>query len=647
MSSILHQLLQVRLTLIDPKTGVADKDEKNKPIEINGGFVEKFDLELESYGFKGVCSLFPMSFEDEVISSFLLFMQKQPVKIDIFIQQKLNIHDEDKGQQLLLTGFLMEDQPLSLVMGDFSTNNEFTAPHVSYFKSKVDFTFCDPMAYWLKQIGVREIFQKKAYAKVIAKLVKPFMDKNLFNLVVDTKLEIFEKTERRLVISATEGEGSLYDYLLFLLRTYSAHLRLDYAGMQSTPKFPKNRRKPGDEVEIDWTKFKMPIYYIEAVDKKPEGEKSKDNKSPEINLYDWKALSTCHLKTENKTQTQYQTVNTNSDLSGVYPKKQEKGFCIDNLPISSAVEADAKKLSEGLIELKLQQQKPTFRLMTSFKSLPFFATDLFPLASIAFEIPKCDKKGNVKDLFFFGGKKARLMYAKFSMQSCIFHSQDMLEDICFKRLKHIGGQELSSTYQGIFQDESIVYQSLPEAKSLQDYIETEGVVVLSSESSKSEEKSDKRDKTYLYKVDENASNAVVGKILDTLKSKEPCYWVKIPEFKDDKNKGNEIVQVAMKPNFDHAQFHMPIKEGTKLRLRCYPEHVEIAEVLGLELGKWPIKKTGQTEEFRFGAAQEMRLSATSDGTGKKDQKLALGLQTEGGEKFITFESNKITLSAKG
>ena len=145
-------------------------------------------------------------------------------------------------------------------------------------------------------------------------------------------------------------------------------------------------------------------------------------------------------------------------------------------------------------------------------------------------------------------------------------------------------------------------------------ITTEGVVVGSSDANQQQSN---KSAQYLYVADKNKSLTIDGVTLDQLAKDELCYWVKLPEF------NNLLIQVPVSGYIIHAQYHLPLKVGTRVMLKCHPEYVMLDGIIATNIIK-PIEASTQLESLFWGADQEMSLQASSDKTGKK-QKLNMGI----------------------
>ena len=605
--STLYQLIQIRLTLMDPKTGSPDKKHKD-PLEINGANIQNLELNMEAYGFTGGCTLLPLYFEHKTLKDLLPFLQtEQPVKIELMVQQKLQLEDENKKnikQQLLLSGFLNQNNPMTLKMDQFpfKWNPKTNKVEMREFSNQLQFSFCDPLAYWGKQIGVRKVFVDKSYTEVMADIFKPLVSKKLFELKVDPDLKEY-KEKRRLIFAATEGESSLHDYLIFILKSYPARLRFDYEILQEkdpkSPTFPE--QEPKEFSKVAWPKFKDVTYQIEALDAKP-----KEESKIEMKAMDWMSLALSELKVIHKSQTGYQTSNTYVKSSGETTQKEERGFCTSILPISEAVKDKADKESKHLLKQTMLRQTPCQQLETVFSNLPLFATHLFPYGKLDFQLPMLDEKSKLTPLPLFRKEKTNLMSSTWrfvlaTQGSKLPISKELLGN--HQTVRHTIG------YAGCLMDESKQkeHQMLPEVPALPCYFMTEGLIVDASDGKKKEDKAPQ----YLHKVEKNKSKVLAGLSMDNLAKDTKCYWVKIPEFKELKP-----CQVKAMPNLlGSAQMRTPLKNDTHVSLACYPEYIEIVGVLDFNFDE-QVQDSQRKEGMYLGGKQEASMTMTTDENGK-------------------------------
>lgn len=117
MASFDTQLLQIQLIPLDK----SNKAQQDKLLEINGSFIHQFALDMQVSGFTGDLTLIPLDYDKSLINSVKDLMMKGAVKINILIQQKLNVDSQNSQvKQLILSGYLTEYQPLSMEYLDFN-----------------------------------------------------------------------------------------------------------------------------------------------------------------------------------------------------------------------------------------------------------------------------------------------------------------------------------------------------------------------------------------------------------------------------------------------------------------------------------------------------------------------------------------------
>ncbi|WP_192483513.1 MULTISPECIES: hypothetical protein [Cysteiniphilum] len=244
-------------------------------------------------------------------------------------------------------------------------------------------------------------------------------------------------------------------------------------------------------------------------------------------------------------------------------------------------------------------------------SVPSFIGRIFPLDQMDLNLPLADGES----LNLFGDKSAQLHSFKLMMS---LHQANN-EGVCLGKMKAADLKRYYSATHTLVSEYVFVdlkEQDLAFTPKVRDMliITTEGVVVGSSDANQQQSN---KSAQYLYVVDKNKSPAIDGVTLDQLAIDEPWYWVKLPEF------SNLLIQVPVSGYITHAQYHLPLKVGTRIMLKCHPEYVMLDGIIATKIIK-PIEASTQLESLFWGADQQMSLQASSDKAGK-NQKLNMGI----------------------
>ncbi|GGF95508.1 MULTISPECIES: hypothetical protein [Cysteiniphilum] len=603
MASFDTQLLQIQLIPLDK----SNKAQQDKLLEINGSFIHQFTLDMQVSGFTGDLTLIPLDYDKSLINSVKDLMMKGAVKINILIQQKLNVDSQNSQvKQLILSGYLTAYQPLTMEYLDFNSQIDAKTkkPVITSMCQRLRLKFTDPLQYWLKQSSKRMGFKDKSYGDVIADIMSPFTA--LCTLTVDEKLADYQ-TKRRVIIPCVHGKDiSHYEYLAFIVAHYGGVLVFDYQAMQEE-KPSVVLSKDFDGSVISWPAIKTPKYQIKAL-------ATDGDSKPNANLVfsDWQQLININLENITKSQTADQVINTFPELVKSYPESvEDKPICIVNRRISSAVEDDAKKQANQQLKFETTQKLPLQQLIMQFDVLPSFIGRIFPLDQMDLNLPLADGES----LNLFGDKSAQVHSFKLMMS---LHQANN-EGVCLVKMKAADLKRYYSATHALVSEYVFVdpkEQDLVFTPKVRDMplITTEGVVVGSSDANQQQSN---KSAQYLYVVDKNKSPAIDGVSLDQLTKDELCYWVKLPEF------NNLLIQVPVSGYITHAQYHLPLKVGTRIMLKCNPEYVMLDGIIATKIIK-PIEASTQLESLFWGADQEMSLQASTDKTGKK-QKLNMGI----------------------
>ncbi|WP_440615341.1 hypothetical protein [Cysteiniphilum sp. 6C5] len=597
------QLLQIQLIPLDK----SNKPQPDKILEINGSFIHQFSLDLQVGGFNGELMFIPLEYDKTLLNTVKDLMSKEAVKINILIQQKLNVDSQsNQVEQLILSGYLTEYEPLTMEYLDFNSQIDAKTkkPVITSMRQRITLKFTDPLQYWLKQSSKRMGFKDKSYSDVITDIMSPF--KAFCTLTVDGKLANYQ-TKRRVIIPCVHGKDiSHYEYLAFIVAHYGGVLALDYQAMQEKkPSVVLSEKSDGSV--ISWPTIEVPKYQIKAI--AADGE-SKSKVS--LVFSDWQQLVNINLENITKSQTADQMINTFPDLVKSYPESAEdKPICIANRRISYAVEDDAKKQASQQLKFESAQKSPLQRLMMQFDVLPSFTGRIFPLDHMDLNLPLADGES----LNLFGDKFAQMYSFKLMMS---LHQANN-EGVCLGKMKATDLKRYYSATHRIVSEYVFVdpkEQNLAFTPKVRDMplITTEGVIVGSSDANQQQSN---KSAQYLYVVDKNKNPAIDGVTLDQLAKDELCYWVKLPEF------NNLLIQVPVSGYITHAQYHLPLKVGTRVMLECHPECVMLDGIIATKIIK-PIEASTQLESLFWGADQEMSLQASSDKTGK-NQKLNMGI----------------------
>ncbi|MDA0911685.1 MAG: hypothetical protein O2809_09090 [Proteobacteria bacterium] len=596
------QLLQIQLIPLDKN----NKSQPDKILEINGSFIHQFALDLQVGGFSGDLMLIPLEYDKTLVNTVKELMGKEAVKINILIQQKLNVDSQsNQTEQLLLSGYLTEYEPLIMEYLDFNSQIDAKTKKtvITSMRQRLRLKFTDPLRYWLKQSSKRMGFKDKTYSDVIADIMSPF--KALCTLTVDEKLADYQ-TKRRVIIPFVHGKDvSHYEYLAFIVAHYGGVLALDYQAMQEKkPSVVLSEKSDGSM--ISWPTIETPKYQIKAI--AADGE---SQSKVSLVFSDWQQLVNINLENITKSQIADQVINTFPDLVKSYPESTEdKPICIANGRISCAVEDDAKKQASQQLKFETTQKSPLQRLIVQFDVLPSFIGRIFPLDQMDLNLPLAD--GESLNLF---GEPSQMHSFKLMMS---LHQANN-EGVCLGKVKAADLKRYYSATHTLVSEYVFVdpkEQDLaftPKVRGMP-LITTEGVVVGSSDANQQQSN---KSAQYLYVADKNKSLTIDGVTLDQLAKDELCYWVKLPEF------NNLLIQVPVSGYIIHAQYHLPLKVGTRVMLKCHPEYVMLDGIIATNIIK-PIEASTQLESLFWGADQEMSLQASSDKTGKK-QKLNMGI----------------------
>ncbi len=630
VTELSRQRLEVRLTKINPKNGTAVEGDSNV-LEINGANITEFDLQVESYGFVGSVEMLPKRFEHKFFKQIVGFIGDFPVRIDVCYQHKKNDYQKEKGDyQLLFSGYLEAQNSFSQDHQVTRGDSIYSKGGVFVQKSVLSFQFCDPLQFWLKQQGLNEVFQKKTYQSAFEEILKPFHQ--LFTLSFSEKLdESLRKNTKRLIWAMTSFNAATtaYDYLLTILKKYSAQLQLNFSEFISvgekvhvelTPLQESNEHKPSFWQGVSPHLSTYNVVPLVTGDK-TEAILPKDN--------DWRWLKAVSHRNVAICQTQYaiQNIYPSKDIKQrQLPEKNTETLCTQFVRHPYKQPDGLEGGQKNIIGSIRAQGAPQHVTEYVFSGMPLFAEELVPLGLIKAQF-KIEYEYNQFEQFNFLGEDPSAVCAVRLNLKLIENGlrPDLPQiDTSSSGLSNYSGGWHNLTFSMILIEQEKAGLLLPELQKLPEFELMQGVVVAHSPN---QEQSDKAPK-YLYDINPvKGDDLNKGFSLDPAQEEEMMYWVEIPAFKNDGQNSSTIIPVPVKMFQQAGQQFVPLKNGTKVSLKCFLEHVEVDEVLASNLAK-PVSGSVQTEASFWGAGQEMSMCAESDSAGK-NQKLTTTLDIQG------------------